>query len=108
MSPECCLELVPSYHVVSWLHGEEVVPPCPSESTELLGDKPSLGGIRASSNEKGELRLHNSEPHACIQRVLGPSEQWRLGAKELLVGGGCLWTLLLSTTKVLWLRLALH
>jgi hypothetical protein len=94
--------------VVSWLHGEEMVLPCPSRSTELLGGETGLACVRASPGEKGELGLHNSEPHVCIQWVLGPSEQWRLGVEELLVGGGYLWALLLSTTKVLWLRLALH
>jgi hypothetical protein len=55
MSPEGSLELFLGYHVVSGEHGEEVIPPCPCRSTELLGGEASLGDVRASSREKGEL-----------------------------------------------------
>jgi hypothetical protein len=44
MSPECSLEFFPYHHVVSEEHCEEVIPPCPCRSTELLCDEASLGG----------------------------------------------------------------
>jgi hypothetical protein len=87
MSPEGCLELISSYYIVCWKHCEKVVPPCPCGPTELLGSETSLGGVRASSREKGKLGLQNPKPHINIQWVLNLGEQRRLSAKELLVGG---------------------
>jgi hypothetical protein len=43
MPSECCFELPTLNHVVSWLHGEEIVPPCPSGPTKLLGSETDLG-----------------------------------------------------------------
>jgi hypothetical protein len=45
MPSESCFEFSPLYHVVSRLHGEEVVPPCPSGPTKLLGGETDLGHI---------------------------------------------------------------
>jgi hypothetical protein len=45
MPSECCLELSPFHHVVNWLHSEEVIPPCPRGSAELLGGEPDLSHI---------------------------------------------------------------
>jgi hypothetical protein len=85
-----------------------MVPPCPCRSTKLLCGKASLCGVRASSCEEWELRLHNPEPHIGIQRVLRLGEQWRLGAQELLICSCSRWALLLASTKLLKVGLALH
>jgi hypothetical protein len=45
MPSKCRLELSPLNHVVDRLHGEEMVPPCPSEPTKLLGGETNLGHI---------------------------------------------------------------
>jgi hypothetical protein len=45
MPSECHFELSPLNHVVGWLHGEEMVPPCPSGPTKLLGGETDLGRI---------------------------------------------------------------
>jgi hypothetical protein len=45
MPSECHLELFPLNHVVGRLHGEEMVPPCPSRPTKLLGSETDLGHI---------------------------------------------------------------
>jgi hypothetical protein len=45
MPSECRLELSPLNHVVGRLHGEEMVPPCPSRPTKLLGGETDLGCI---------------------------------------------------------------
>jgi hypothetical protein len=45
MPPECRLELSPPNHVVGRLHGEEMVLPCPSGPTKLLGGETDLGRI---------------------------------------------------------------
>jgi hypothetical protein len=45
MPSECCFELSPLNHVVSQLYGEEMVPPCPSGPTKLLGGETELGRI---------------------------------------------------------------
>jgi hypothetical protein len=58
--------------------------------------------------EKWEFGFHYSQPYIRIQWVLCPSEQWRLGTEELLVGGCRGVTLMISTTIVLrwWLALS--
>jgi hypothetical protein len=45
MPSECCLELSPLNHVVGSLHGEVMVPPCPSGPMKLLGYEMDLGRI---------------------------------------------------------------
>jgi hypothetical protein len=49
MPSECRLELFQLNHVVSRLHGNEMVPPCPSGPTKLLGGETDLGRILALS-----------------------------------------------------------
>jgi hypothetical protein len=49
--------------MVNGKHVEEVIPPRPCRSPELLGGNVNLGGVRASSHEKGKLGLHNPEPY---------------------------------------------
>jgi hypothetical protein len=45
MPSKCRLELSPVNHVVDRLHGEEMVPPCPSGPTKLLSGETDLGRI---------------------------------------------------------------
>jgi hypothetical protein len=45
MPSKYCFELSPLNHVVSRLHSEEMVPPCPSGPTKLLGSETDLGRI---------------------------------------------------------------
>jgi hypothetical protein len=45
MPSECCLELSPLNNVVNRLHSKEMVPPCSSGPTKLLGGKMDLGRI---------------------------------------------------------------
>jgi hypothetical protein len=45
MPSECRLELFPLNHMVGRLHGEEMVPPCPSGSTKLLDGETDPGRI---------------------------------------------------------------
>jgi hypothetical protein len=45
MPSEFCLELSPLNHVVNRLHSEEMVPPCSSGPTKLLGGETDLGCI---------------------------------------------------------------
>jgi hypothetical protein len=78
------------------------------QAIELLCGKASLCNVRASSREKWKLRLHNPEPHIGIQRVFRLGEQWWLGAQELLVCSCSRWVLLLPSTKLLMVGLALH
>jgi galactitol-specific phosphotransferase system IIC component len=89
-------------------HGEEMVPPCPCRSTELLRGESSLCIIRASSREKGKLRFHDHEPHIGVQWVFRLGEQQRLSAQEFLIRSCTRWALLLPSTKLLRVGLALH
>jgi hypothetical protein len=108
MSPDGCLEFIPSQYMVSEKHGEEVVPPCLCGSMELLGGETSLGGVRASSREKGKPGLHYPKPYIGIQWILSLGEQRRLSAQEPFISGSCLRTLLLPTTEILRLEPMLH
>jgi hypothetical protein len=58
--------------------------------------------------EQWEFGFHHSQPHICVKWVLRPGEQWRLGAKEFLIGGRRGVTLVVSTTIMLgwWLTLS--
>jgi hypothetical protein len=108
MSSECCLELSPFNHVVHRLHSEEMIPPCPRRSTKLLGGEADLGHIRTTSIKQWEFGFHHPEPHISIKWVLYLSEQRRLSAEELMIGGRCLGTLMVITTTIVlrwWLTL---
>jgi hypothetical protein len=107
MSPECSLEFLLGHHVVDGEHGEEMIPPCPCRTTELLRGEASFCGIRESSSEKGKLGLHYPEPHISAQWIFRPCEQRRWSAQELLVGSCRWWALLLPSTKLLGVGLTL-
>jgi hypothetical protein len=85
-----------------------VVPPSPSTAAKLLRGEASLGIIRAVSHEEGKLGLNDAEPHVGIQRILCLGEQGRLRAQELLVGYRCGRSLLLASTILLRVGLALQ
>jgi hypothetical protein len=101
MSPERSLEFLPRHHVVGGKHGEEMIPPCPCRSTELLRGEASFGDVRSSSREKGKLGLHHHEPHIGVEWAFRPCEWQWLGSQELLVGSYGRWALLLPSTKLL-------
>jgi hypothetical protein len=85
-----------------------VVPPSPSRATKLLCGEASLGIIRAVSREEGKLGLNDAKPHVYIQRILCLGEQGWLRAQELLVGCRCRRSLLLASTILLRVGLALQ
>jgi hypothetical protein len=109
MSTECCLELSPFHHVINRLHSKKVIPPSSRGSAKLLGCETDLGHIRANSIKQWEFGFHHSEPYISIKGILCPSEQRRLSAEELLIGGCCWGTLMVITTTIVlgwWLTLS--
>jgi hypothetical protein len=85
-----------------------VVPPSPSKAAKLLRGEASLGFIRAVSREEGKLGLNDVEPHVGVQRILCLGEQGWLRAQELLVGCCCRRSLMLASTMLLRVGLALQ
>jgi hypothetical protein len=73
-----------------------------------LHDEASLGIIRAVSREEGKLGLNDAEPHVGIQRILCLGEQGWLRNQEFLVGCRCRRSLLLASTMLLGVGLALQ
>jgi hypothetical protein len=74
----------------------------------VLRSEASLGLIRAVSHEEGKLGLNDAEPHVGIQRILCLGEQGRLRAQELLVSCHYRRSLLLASTMLLRVGLALQ
>jgi hypothetical protein len=85
-----------------------VVPPCPSRATKLLHGEASLGIIRAVSREEGKLGLNDVKPYVGVQWILYLGEQGWLRAQELLVGCRCRRSLMLASTMLLGVGLALQ
>jgi hypothetical protein len=108
MPSKSYLEISPLDHVVNWLHSEEMVPPCSSGPTKLLGGKKDFGRIRTISIKQWEFGFHHPEPNIRVEWIFCPSEQQRLSNEELLIGGRCQGTLVMITTIVLrpWLTLS--
>jgi hypothetical protein len=105
---ESSLEFLPRHFTISGEHSMEVVPPSPSRSAKLLCGKASLGSIRAVSGEEGKLGLNDVEPHVGVQRILCLGEQGWLHAQEFLVGCRCRRSLMLASTMLLRVGLALQ
>jgi hypothetical protein len=105
---ESGLEFHLRHFLISGEHSTEVVSPSPSRSAKLLRGEASLGFIRAVSREKGKLGLNDAEPHVSVQRILCLSEQGWLRAQELLVGCRCRRSLMLASTMLLRVGLALQ
>jgi hypothetical protein len=55
MPSEGCFELSPLNHMVSRLHGEEMVPPCPSGPTKLWAAKRTLAASKHSPLSSGNF-----------------------------------------------------
>jgi hypothetical protein len=102
------LEFLPRHFMISGEHSTEVVPPSPSRATKLLRGEASLGFIREVSYEEGKLGLNNVEPHVGVQRILFLGEQGWLRAQELLIGCCCRRSLMLASTMLLRVGLALQ
>jgi hypothetical protein len=94
--------------MISREHSTEVVPPSPSKAAKLLRGEASLGIIGAVSREEGKLGLNDAEPHVGVQWILCLGEQGWLCAQELLVGCRCRRSLLLASTILLRVGLALQ
>jgi hypothetical protein len=105
---ESSLEFLPRHFMISGEHSTEVVPPSPSRTAKLLRGEASLGFIRAVSREEGKLGLNDAEPHAGVQWILGLGEQGWLRTQELLVGCRCQRSLMLASTMLLRVGLALQ
>jgi hypothetical protein len=86
----------------------EVVPPSPSRTAKLLCGEASLGIIRVVSCEEGKLGLNDAEPHVGVQRILCLGEQGWLRTQEFLVGCRCRRSLMLASTMLLRVGLALQ
>jgi hypothetical protein len=68
----------------------------------------SLSIIRAVSREEGKLGLNDAKPHVDIQQILCLGEQGWRRAQELLVGCRCQRSLMLASTMLLGVGLALQ
>ena len=108
VSSEGSLEFLPRHFTISGEHSTEVVPPSPSRATKLLRGEASLGFIRAVSREEGKLGLNDAEPHVGVQWILCLGEQGWLRTQELLVGCRCRRSLMLASTMMLLVGLALQ
>ena len=108
VSSEGSLEFLPRYLTISGEHNTEVVPPSPSRAAKLLCGKASLGLIRAISREEGKLGLDDAKPHVGVQRILCLGEQGWLRAQKLLVSCHCWGSLMLASTMLLRVGLALQ
>jgi hypothetical protein len=108
VSSESSLEFLPRHFTISGEHGTEVVPPSPSRAAKLLHGEASLGFIRAVSREEGKLGLNDAEPHVDVQWILCLGEQGSLRTQKLLVGCRCRRSLMLASTMLLRVGLALQ
>jgi hypothetical protein len=104
---ESSLEFLPRHFMISGKHSTEVVPPSSSRAAKLLRGEASLGIIRAVSREEGKLGLNDAEPHVGVQRILCLGELGWLRAQELQVGRLCRRSLMLASTMLLEVGLAL-
>jgi hypothetical protein len=75
---------------------------------KLLRGEASLVFIRAVSRDEGKLGLNDAEPHVGVQRILCLGEQGWLCTQELLVGCRCWRSLMLASTMLLRVGLALQ
>jgi hypothetical protein len=105
---ESNLEFLPRNFMISGEHSTKVVPPSPSRAAKLLRGEASLGFIRTVSREEGKLGLNDAEPHVGVQWILCLGEQGWLRTQELLVGCRCWRSLMLASTLLLRVGLALQ
>jgi hypothetical protein len=108
VSSEGSLEFLPRHFTISGEHSTDVVPPSPSRAVKLLCGEASLGFIRAISREEGKLGLNDAKPHVGVQRILCLGEQGWLHAQKLLVSCHCRRSLMLASTMLLRVGLALQ
>jgi hypothetical protein len=108
VSSKSSLEFLPRHFRIGGEHSTEVVPPSPSRAAKLLRGESSLGFIRAVSREEGKIGLNDAEPHVGVQWILCLGEQGWLRTQELLVGCRCQRSLMLASTMLLRVALALQ
>jgi hypothetical protein len=75
---------------------------------KLLRGEASLSIIRAVPREEEKLGLNDAKPHVGVQRILCLGEQGWLHAQKLLVGCHCRRSLMLASTMLLGVGLALQ
>jgi hypothetical protein len=105
---ESSLEFLPRHFTIGGEHSTEVVPPSPSRAAKLLRGEASLDFIRVVSREEGKLVLNDAESHVGVQRILCLGEQGWLRTQKLLVGCHCRRSLMLPSTMLLRVGLALQ
>ena len=108
VSSEGSLEFLPRYFTISGEHSTEVVPSSPSRAAKLLCGGASLGLIRAVSREEGKLGLDDAKPYVGVQQILCLGEQGWLRAQKLLVSCHSRRSLMLASTMLLRVGLALQ
>jgi hypothetical protein len=108
VSSEGSLEFLPRHLTISGEHSTEVIPPSPRRSAKLLRGEANLGLIRAVSCEEGKLGLDDAKPYVGVQRILCLGEQGRLRAQKLLVCCHSQRSLMLASTMLLRVGLALQ
>jgi hypothetical protein len=108
VSSKSSLEFLPRHFTISREHNTKVVPPSPSRPAKLLRGEASLGFIRAVSREEGKLGLNDTEPHVGVQWILCLGEQGRLRTQKLLVGCRYRRSMMLASTMLLRVGLALQ
>jgi hypothetical protein len=108
VSSKGSLEFLPRYFPISGEHSTKVVPPSPSRVVKLLCGEASLGLIRVVSREEGKLGLNDAKPYVGVQRILCLGEQGWLRAQKLLVSCHSRRSLMLASTMLLRVGLALQ
>jgi hypothetical protein len=85
MRPEGSPKFLPGDNMSSGLHGAKIIPPNAGSTTKLLGGKVSFTRVRTRYSKKGELRFYSMKPGIGIKSFFSLTEQWRLGAEEILI-----------------------
>jgi hypothetical protein len=75
---------------------------------KLLRGEASFGFIRTVSREEGKLGFNDAEPHVGVQQILCLGEQGWLRAQELLIGCCYRRSLMLASTMMMRVGLALQ
>jgi hypothetical protein len=83
--PEGSPKFLPGDNMASGLHGTMVIPPNAGSTTKLLSSEVSFTRVRTRYSKKGELRVNSTEPSVGIKWFFSFTEQWRLGAEEILI-----------------------
>jgi hypothetical protein len=83
--PEGSPKFLPGDNMASRLHGTKVIPPNAGSASKLLRSEVSFTRVCTRYSKKGELQFNSTEPGIGIKRFFSFTEQWRLGAEEILI-----------------------